>query len=71
MTLLSIWTIYDNPTDYPGKFVARRFEGETPTASIVIADDIETIRNIMHFEFGLVKLMRHPSDDPKIVETWL
>jgi hypothetical protein len=71
MALPPMWTVYENPTDYPGKFVARLFHGETPTASIVIADDLETIRDMMQFEFGLVKLMRSPGDDPKIVEVWL
>lgn len=26
MSHLDIWTLYDNPSDYPGQAVARRFE---------------------------------------------
>jgi hypothetical protein len=66
-----LWTVYENPTDYPGKFVARLFDGTTPTANVIIADDLETIRDMMRFKYGMVKLMRSPCDDPKIVEVWL
>jgi hypothetical protein len=70
-----MWTVYDSPSDYPGQFVARLFEvdgdGPRATGSMVVADDIEKLRNMFEFEMGLVKLMRSPEDDPVIVETWL
>ena len=69
--MISIWVVYEHPGDYPESYVARLFTGETPTASIIIADDLETIRTIMLADFGLACLARHPDDDPKIVETWL
>lgn len=72
---LAMWTVYDHPLDYPDKFVARRFDfdasGPKPSASIIVAPDLETLRDILEFELHLVKLMRSPGDDPKIVETWL
>jgi len=75
MTTLAIWTVYDNPNDYPGKFVARRFDvdasGPRPSESLIIAQSLEVLRDTLQFELGLVKLMRSPEDDPKIVETWL
>jgi hypothetical protein len=75
MTTLAMWTVYDNPKDYPGKFVARRFDvdasGPKPSASIIVAEDLETLQDILQFEMGLVKLMRSPEDEPQIVETWL
>jgi hypothetical protein len=33
--------------------------------------DLEKLRDVLQFELHLVKLMRSPEDDPKIVETWL
>ena len=69
--MINIWTVYKHPIDYPGKYVARLFRGETPTASVMIADDIETIRDIMLRDFNLVCLLRSPKDDPNILETWL
>jgi hypothetical protein len=75
MSSLAMWVVYDHPTDYPNSFVARRFDvdaaGPKPSASIIIAPDLEKLQDVLEFEMGLVKLMRSPGDDPKIVETWL
>ena len=75
MSALAIWTVYDHPLDYPNDFVARRFEigagGHRPTASIIVAPDLETLRRIFLTEMHLTCLARHPADDPKIVECWL
>jgi hypothetical protein len=71
----AMWTVYDHPLDYPEKFVARRWDvdanGLKPSASIIVASDLEILRDILQFELGLTMLMRSPEDDPKIVETWL
>jgi hypothetical protein len=75
MTALAMWTVYDNPSDYPGKFVARRFDvdarGPKPSTSIIIMDDLDKLRDMLAFDLHLTCLMRSPEDDPKIVETWL
>ena len=72
---LGIWTVYDNPTDYPDKFVARRFDcdadGAKPSGSIIVAPDLDTLRDILAFEMHLICLARSPEDDAKIIETWL
>jgi hypothetical protein len=72
---LSLWTVYDNPSDYPGKFVARLFTitkaGPKPTENIIICDTLEMIRTIMLTQMHLTLLTRFPDDDPKIVEVWL
>jgi hypothetical protein len=31
---MDIWTVYENPSDYPGRFVARRFILDQPTADV-------------------------------------
>jgi hypothetical protein len=74
--VLSMWTVYDNASDYPGKFVARRFDvdassGPKPTASIIVMDDLVSLRDVLQFEMHLVCVARDPSDEPQIVETWL
>jgi hypothetical protein len=75
MTTLAMWTVYKNPTDYPDKFVARRFDvdagGAKPSDSIIVAPDLDKLRDVLQFEMGLVKLMRSPGDEPQIMETWL
>ena len=75
MSMFAMWVVYDHPTDYPDKFVARRFDVDRdepkPSASIIITDDLDKLRDMLQLELGLVKLMRSERDDPKIVETWL
>lgn len=67
---LSIWVIYDHPTEYPDHFVARRFAYDQPTPDIKLASDIMALRADMLTQ-GLVCITRSPDDDAKIVETWL
>jgi hypothetical protein len=72
---LAIWTVYRHPTDYPDKFVARRFDvdgsGPKPSASIIISGDLDALRDILCYELHLTRLMRNEDDEPQIVESWL
>ena len=65
---LSIWCVYDSPTDYPGKFVARRFTLDQPTTDVVVANTLQQVRRLI--PSGLYRIERQRGDDPKIVETW-
>jgi len=71
--ILSIWTVYDRPKDYPTGFIARRFActalGPCPTLD-AWAGELEQLREGLN-QAGLVRMQRHPDDDAKIVETWL
>ena len=70
---MDIWTVYQSPDDYPGKFVARRFDirpGESrPTQDYLIAETLESLR--LQMPPGLTRVPRHPNDLPTIVEVWL
>lgn len=72
---MSMWTVYDHPRDYPNSFVARQWiveDGrERPTANIIIAPDLGMLRELLLTQIHLQPIPRSPSDDPKIVETWL
>lgn len=73
---MSTWTIYDHPLDYPHHYVAREFiispDGQVRASeSIMIADDLELLRERLLIDFGKVALARSPEDDPVIVETWV
>jgi hypothetical protein len=72
--LLSIWTIYDHPSDYPSLFVARRFvvdaSGPQATTEHIGWHDLDELRAMM-MGAGLTVLTRSPGDDPKIIESWL
>jgi hypothetical protein len=72
--LLSVWTVYDHPSDYPDGFVARRHEAYTDhsvvaTADAVFAPTLEAVR--AKLPPGLHCITRSPGDDPVIVESWI
>jgi hypothetical protein len=70
---LEIWTIYFNPSDFPNEYVARLFELDQPTKTILIAPDIEELRvkiqKISNHE--LVRINRSENDHRSIVESWI
>jgi hypothetical protein len=67
---LPIWTIYEQPEDFPNCFVARLWLGEEATAEIMVCPDLEPIREALR-QKGLVVIPRDDDDDPVIVESWL
>lgn len=72
---MNLYTIYNSPTDYPDKFVVRRWEINPPENNpvamnvIIIGSDLEEIRSALR-NMGLFVVPRDESDDIKIVETW-
>ena len=77
MDSLSIFTVYENPRDYPGSFVVRRFEvtrnGALPEPlPLVVTDTLEEARAaIKRASPGAAWVTRNPEDDDPIVECWL
>lgn len=73
MNVLPMWVVMFSPSDIPNKFVARKHIvgfGEAPaTQELYTADTLEELRDLL--PPGLVKMVRHPSDDPVILEVWL
>jgi len=72
---LSMWTIYDHPTDYPDNFIAREWIIGREPAAISITDNViigslENIRMRLQAK-GLMRLRRDRNDDEKIIESWL
>lgn len=72
-------TIYKNPSDYPGMYVARAWiavDGAViPSDSVSIAVPIseaalDGIRRTLSRR-GAVRFPRQPQDDPVILETWM
>jgi hypothetical protein len=70
---LALWTVYDHPSDFPDRFVARLSlisrTGTVVTNETVSAATLAELRD--RLPPGLHRLDRDPSDDPVIVETWL
>ena len=61
--------VYDHPTDYPDKFIARLWYGSVPTRIMATADTLEELRD--KIPSSMVRMDRHPKDDPCIVEVWI
>ena len=71
--IMSMFTVYKNPTDHPGWFVVRRFEIEagkvSPCELVAKETTLEAVREKIPED--LYRMDRQPNDDPKIVEVWL
>jgi hypothetical protein len=70
---LTIWTIYDRPTDYPHGHIARRFEvggGETIATDHSLIGDLEELREVFR-RAGLTNICRQEGDQPQVVESWI
>ena len=70
---LSTWTIFDNPEDFPGFFVARRFSVKggkvISTQDALYGQTLQEVRDKL--PQGLYCMGRHPTDTPSTVETWI
>lgn len=71
--MLVQFVVYEKPLDYPGKFVLRKWEVQAnkliPVPEVVTEDSIEKLRK--HIPRGMIRMERHPQDEPQIVEIWL
>lgn len=73
---LTVWVIYVDPADFPGKFVLRGqdvYAGDPavrPHEQAYVNESIEVLRAELRSK-GLYCLTRHPEDDAHIVETWI
>lgn len=71
---LSMWTVYERPTDYPNSYVARRIEIVDqrwgPTLECMVSRDLGVLRAILECK-GLTMITRDESDEPHVLETWL
>jgi hypothetical protein len=68
-----MWVIYFDPTDYPEKWVVRRWDVgpgvARPQPQVAICDSLAAARGIV--PFGLTRLDRAAADEPQIKEVWL
>jgi len=68
----SIWTIWIDQPEHPGKFVVRRDHLPVPAdrqpLSVTPADSMEGARALL--PLGLVKAARSERENPAMVEMW-
>lgn len=65
------WTIYESPSDFHDKFVARphSMRSQSAIGFVMVADNLDHIRKLL--PPGLAMIDRDPADSPVIVEVWL
>jgi hypothetical protein len=68
---LETWVVYDRPLDFPNVFVARRFEGVTPTKDLIQDVNLTQLRHAIRARGEFIRFTRAEGDDPKILEVWL
>lgn len=72
---LPMYVIYDHPRDFPEHFVVRphlvldKGRPAVPSKNGFLFDDLEAARAFVPRQ--MVKVLRHPKDDPVIVETYI
>ena len=67
---LTVYTIYDHPTDYPEHFVVRKWKNNSISDGILgISKTLEGARKLL--PEGCAVIPKDDGDDPKIVESWL
>lgn len=68
------WVIYRHPSDYPDKYVARKWVMSAgkcvPTSEVKLADELAPLRLEMT-RLGLIPFARWEDDERPIVETWM
>lgn len=71
---LEFWTIYDKPKDFPGHFVARRFDirgGKVEKTNIAILAASRQEIDAHFYQNGFTWLPRNSGDEAQIVGSWL
>lgn len=74
-TVLTIWTIYKHPADFPASWVLRGYDVVSgcaepqPRQVSHVASTLDGARSGL--PPGLTKLARSPDDDPVIFESWV
>jgi hypothetical protein len=75
MPLLQLYTVYQDPDDYPDEIVVRRWTVQagrpTPEKELFLREpDLQTVREKL-VNLNLVCLGREPEDDHAVLETWV
>lgn len=67
------FAVYYSPEDFPGKYVARLFDGDKPMRLLTVKDTLEEVRAAIPQgpPLGFVRMERSPNDIPQIIEVWI
>lgn len=63
--------VYERPSDFPDKYIARVFDCEIPTDVIIVRDSLQEIRDDITAAGFMVCMERSQEDALSVVETWM
>lgn len=63
--------VYQNPKDFPGKCVARIYELDQPTDTLMIKDTLEEIAEDIQKHTGMIFIPRGAEDVLSLVGVWM
>lgn len=66
---MPVIVVYENPKDYPRRFVARLFDLDKPTRVAVVKETLDEVRKAI--PRSMVSIVRSKFDDPAIFEIWI
>lgn len=68
--VLAVFVIYEDPQDFPGKLVVRRWLGEVPDEiPMALTDSLALARNVIPDH--CIPIGRYWHEDPAIKEVWI
>ena len=72
-SVLDIYVVYEHPTDYPDKFVLRKWAITPneihPEKTVIVEDTLEALHK--HVPHNMARIERNILDEPQIIEIWL
>lgn len=63
--------VYDSPEDYKGKCVARIFDINKPTDTVMVKDTLEEIHEDIRKNTHMAYIARDPDDPPALEGVWI
>ena len=68
---IPVAAVHNKPLDYPDKCVARIFDLDKPTNTVVVKDDLESLMNDIKSNTNLTFLQRGAEDVESLVGVWM
>ena len=63
--------VYSHPVDFPDKCVARVYELDKPTDTIILKDTVKEIEEDIKKHTSMIFLPTGPEDMPSLVGVWM
>ena len=72
---IPVIAVYENPEDYPGMCVARIFDMNRPTDTVIVRKTVKEINRDINRDIkrhkGMIKVARTKNDVPSLVCMWV